>query len=205
MSIVEDAKGVAERATGFMRPDRDTLSRLVRARKPHAFRFDDDGETPNNPQLPLVIYRSPVILRGDFDPAAIFEDLFASHGWRDSWRDGVYDFLHFHTHRHEVLGFARGQVSIAFGGAKGKRLLLRARDVAILPAGTGHRRIEASDDLLVVGAYPQNSGPYDEPKSSGIAHREAVGAIARVPAPGEDPVYGAGGPLIGLWQRRRTG
>jgi hypothetical protein len=49
-----------------------------------------------------VISRSPVDLRGAFDPAAIFEGLFASHGWKDSWLDGVYDFLHFHTHRHEV-------------------------------------------------------------------------------------------------------
>ena len=45
----------------------------MRARKPNLYRFKDDGETPNNPKWPLLIYRSPVDLRGEFDPAAIFE------------------------------------------------------------------------------------------------------------------------------------
>jgi len=29
-----------------------------------AFRFEDDGETPNNPRLPLVVYRAAVNLAG---------------------------------------------------------------------------------------------------------------------------------------------
>ncbi|HEX3431001.1 MAG TPA: hypothetical protein VHT03_08950 [Rhizomicrobium sp.] len=204
MPVLREAKRVVEKLTGYRRPDREALSGLVRARKPTIFRFIDDGETPNN-EWPLVIYRSPVRLAEDYDPAAIFEELFALHGWKDSWRDGVYDFLHFHTHRHEVLGFARGRVEVAFGGAKGKRLLLKAGDVAILPAGTGHKRIEASGNLLVVGAYPQNSGAYDQPKPSSAEHQKALRNIAAVPPPKEDPVYGLGGPLIGLWQSRRTG
>jgi hypothetical protein len=106
--------------TGWKRPDRDALPRLVQARKPNVFRFKDDGETPNNPRWPLVIYRTSVKLRSDFDPAAIFEDLFASNGWGDSWRNGVYPFLHFHTHRNEVLDIARGSVHVRFGGAKVK-------------------------------------------------------------------------------------
>ena len=35
-----------------------------------AFRFEDDGETPNNPRLPLVVYRAAVNLVGAPDPAA---------------------------------------------------------------------------------------------------------------------------------------
>lgn len=119
MPALEQAKRVGERLTGSGKPKRDLLAHLVRARKPHLFRFADDGETPNNPKWPLVIYRSPVNLHGDFDPAAIFKELFASNGWSESWRDGIYDFLHFHTHRHEVLGIARGNVQVAFGGSKG--------------------------------------------------------------------------------------
>ena len=56
---------------------------------------------------------------------------------------------------------ARGTAVVEFGGVKGRRLSLRAGDIAILPAGTGHRLIKASQNFLVVGAYPQ-SGTYDE-------------------------------------------
>ena len=70
----QEAKRAAEKLTGWKRPDRDALSPLVRARKPNLFQFKDDGETPNNPKWPLVIYRSPVHLRDGFDPAAIFEE-----------------------------------------------------------------------------------------------------------------------------------
>lgn len=201
MPALEQAKRIAEKVTGLKRPGRDGVSQLVRARKAQGFAFADDGETPNNPNWPLVIYRSPVALRSDFDPAAIFEDLFASNSWTDSWRDGVYDFLHFHTQRHEVLGIARGNVHVAFGGRRGKHLRLKAGDVAILPAGTGHRRIESSDDLLVVGAYPQNSGTYDQPKPDDSGREKARRNIAKVPAPKADPVYGVHGPLITLWQQ----
>lgn len=69
----------------------------------------------------------------------------------------------------------------------------------MLPAGTGHRRIEASDDLLVVGAYPQNSGPYDQPKPNDTDHRAAARNVAVVPRPEADPVYGSKGPLATLW------
>ena len=85
-----------------------------------AFRFEDDGETPNNPRLPLVVYRAAVNLAGAPDPAAPFEHAFAKHGWSDGWRNGIYPFLHFHTATHEVLGIARGRATVEFGGAGGR-------------------------------------------------------------------------------------
>ncbi len=162
--------------------------------------FADDGETPNNPRLPLVLYRLALPLDGARDPAAEFEKAFSRHGWGDGWRNGIYGFLHFHSHTHEVLGIARGRVTVEFGGAKGKLVDLAAGDVAILPAGTGHRRISASSDLLVVGAYPEGGdGSYDQPASGRATRDAAIAAIASTPLPRQDPMFGRDGPLMTLW------
>ena len=202
MPIVENAKKFVEKMTGIGRPARADLHELVQVRTPTALSFEDDGKTPNNPRCPLLLYRDAVTLAKPYDPAAIFEELFAAHGWGRSWRDGIYKFLHFHTRSHEVLGIARGTARVQFGGAKGKTLTVEAGDVIVLPAGTGHQRISASEDLLVVGAYPAE-GEYDELRPREIDHTEARERIAEVPVPEADPVYGAGGPLHEHWLEPR--
>jgi uncharacterized protein YjlB len=199
MQMLENAKRAFEKATVIARPKRSGVGALVKRRKPHLLHFKADGRTPNN-ALPLVLYHSCVALNGGLDPAAVFEELFASHEWGDSWRDGMYDYLHFHTHTHEVLGVAKGRVRAQFGGPSGKTLELKAGDVVVLPAGTGHKRLSASRDLLIVGAYPR-TGSYDEPKPADIDYAKAVAAIARVPMPEQDPVYGKRGPVVELWRR----
>ena len=144
MPLIEQIKKAVETATGLGRPRAADLPALVRARVPRLYRFADDGKTPNNPSLPLVIYRGAVrCSRRGLDPAAIYETLFAANGWHDSWRNSVYDFLHFRTRTHEVLGIARGSARLQFGGDKGRTLSVKAGDVIVLPAGTGHRRLSA--------------------------------------------------------------
>ncbi len=167
---------------------------------PDAFFFDDDGETPNNPVLPLLVYRRAVDLAGAADPAVPFETAFAGNRWGRGWRNGIYDFLHFHTRAHEVLGIAAGRARVQFGGARGRALDVEAGDVVVLPAGVGHQRLAASRDLLVVGAYPDNGG-LDQQQPGGIDHVRAVAAVAAVPMPDADPVHGRDGPLISLWSR----
>ena len=163
------------------------------------FHFQDDGATPNNPRLPLLVYRGAVDVLADRDPAVPFEQAFSAHGWTGGWRNGIHPFVHFHSTAHEVLGIARGHARVEFGGAKGQVLEVGAGDVVVLPAGTGHRRVEASGDLLVVGAYPRNVSVYQ--KRPGQAdHRQVVAAIAKVPMPEMDPVHGSDGPLLKLWK-----
>jgi uncharacterized protein YjlB len=168
MAVVQELKRIVEKLTGFGRPGRRELARRTQARAPQIFHFRDDGETPNN-RLPLVVYRGALKLDEAYDPAAVFEETFAHHGWREAWRDGIYGFLHFHSATHE-------------------------------PAGIGHRCVTASDDLVVVGAYPAG-GRYDEPRPDEIDYAAALASIAKVKLPRQDPVYGAGGPLIELWRK----
>jgi uncharacterized protein YjlB len=201
MGMLESLKAEVEKLTGWRRPSPADLRSVVRRRKPNALRFKDDGVIPNNPKLPFIVYRSPVSLADNFDPAAVFEELFARNGWRDSWRNGIYDYVHYHSRTHEVLGVARGHARVRFGGKRGKELRLKAGDVAILPAGTGHQRLAGSKDLLVVGAYPP-SGSYDECRASTAEHDRAVTTIPKVALPRKDPVYGQEGPLTRLWRRR---
>jgi uncharacterized protein YjlB len=116
----------------------------------------------------------------------------------DTWRDGIYDYVHYHSRIHEILGIARGKGRVRFGGNKGRIFTLKAGDVAVLPAGTGHQCLSADDDFLVIGAYPP-IGTYDE--CTTVEHRpRALKTIPKVPVPRKDPVYGAGGPISKLWK-----
>jgi uncharacterized protein YjlB len=117
-----------------------------------------------------------------------------------SFRNGIYDYVHYHSGTHEVLGIARGEASVRFGGDHGKIFEVHPGDVVILPAGTGHQCIRASKDLLVVSAYP-GTGTYDECGGSPQERGRALKSIPKVPLPDKDPVYGASGPLLAAWKR----
>jgi uncharacterized protein YjlB len=197
MAVLETLKNVAEKATGLAKPSGDQIEKLIRSRKANTFRFKDDGVIPNHAHWPFVFYRGVVVLPDDLDPAAIMEELFELNGWGDSWRNGIYDYVHYHSRIHEVLGIAKGKGTVRFGGNNGRTVHIKAGDVAILPAGTGHQCLFASSDFLVVGAYPL-SGTYDECTKS-EDHRKALKTIPKVARPRKDPVFGAKGPLMTKW------
>jgi uncharacterized protein YjlB len=166
--------------------------------KPLTFVFADDGLVPNNP-LPFVIYKAVINVANDH-PEKTIEGLFGANGWGDMWRNGIFDFLHYHATVHEALGIARGHARVRFGGDKGKEFDLAAGDVAILPAGTGHQCLSASDDLSVVGAYPPGAKMHVT-RPTPENYRRALKAIPQVSRPKSDPVTGEDGPLVGLWNR----
>ena len=199
MYLLETLKKTFETMTGAGRPSHTSLEASVAPRTPHTTMFRDDGIIPNNPKLPFIHYLGAVALPERGDPAAVFEELFERNGWGDSWRNGIYDYVHYHSGTHEVLGVARGHARVRFGGNSGKVVDLRAGDVVVLPAGTGHQSLDASKDLLVIGAYPRN-GKYDECRGSRQEHERALESIPKVPLPAKDPVYGADGPLRDAWK-----
>jgi uncharacterized protein YjlB len=203
MYAKEITKRALERLTGFGTPTRGEAAARVRKRKPLPIRLKDDGVIPNNPSLSFIRYRGVVDVRGATDAAAVFERLFSANGWRGSWRNGIYDYVHYHPRTHEVLGVAAGTARVRFGGAKGRTLSLKAGDVVVLPAGTGHQAISASKDLVVVGAYPPKS-KYDEFEGTLAEHERALKMIPRAPLPSKDPVYGKDGALKRLWKRAKS-
>ena len=150
---------------------------------------------PNNRRLPVIIYESAISVTGE-DPAALFEKIFSAHGWPPQWRDGVYDYHHYHTEGHEVLGVVSGQARLMLGGPDGHVVDVSEGDALLLPAGTGHCNLASSTDFLVVGAYP--------PGQHADIQREALSKaqlknIDKLPFPEYDPVYGEAGGLITHW------
>jgi uncharacterized protein YjlB len=171
----------------------------VKRAEPLTFLFADDGSVPNNPKLPFVVFPGAIDLSGSAHAEEIIEKKFHANGWGQSWRNGIFPYVHYHSMIHEGLGIARGRAKVRFGGNQGKELDLMPGDVAILPAGTGHHCLWASPDLLVIGAYPK-TGRYDLCRGSKAEHDKAVTTIPDVPLPDSDPVFGRDGPLLKIWR-----
>jgi uncharacterized protein YjlB len=168
-------------------------------RNPETFLLPPNSEIPNNPRLPVVIYRA-LINKFLSHKADHFARVFRANGWRGMWRDSIYSYCHFHSNAHEVLGIARGHVAVELGGAGGRTVRLNAGDLVLLPAGVGHRRVRGSANLLIVGAYPAGQQHYNICTSLREC-RSANTRIAAVARPKCDPFFGPLGPLKQLWSK----
>lgn len=150
----------------------------------------DDGLVPNNPRLPLHIYRA-ALPHAAQDAAQRIIHLFLANGWDQAWINGIYAFHHYHATAHEVLGLARGRASVQFGGAAGPVIALEAGDAVLIPAGVGHCALSLGSDASVVGAYPEGTGDYDTQRATAEAYAWSLPRITRVADPKLDPVTGA--------------
>lgn len=96
-------------------------------------------------------------------------------------------------------GSPRARRWSASAGVSGQEIRVTKGDAVLLPAGTGHQRLSASADLLVIGAYPP--GPGCDLKRAGEADkvqiRQRIGKVAR---PAQDPVAGNSGPAVTMWE-----
>ena len=153
-----------------------------------AFILTNDGVFPNNPKLPLLIYKKALNTEIP-DLVSQMQAIFADHHWGNSWVDGIYDFHHYHSTSHEVL---------AICGEHGIEHTLSAGDV-VIPAGVSHKNLGSEGSFVVVGAYPRGR-KYDMCYGKREERPAADKNIVSVPIPDSDPLYGSDGPMTEHWQ-----
>ncbi|MDQ0326678.1 uncharacterized protein YjlB [Rhodopseudomonas julia] len=161
-----------------------------------SYDFEPSSGIPNS-KLPTLIYRGgldePVRMAGAADT------ILTRNMWQGVWVWSIYPFWHFHTKGHEVLACVCGSARVGLGGDDGIETDLNAGDVVVIPAGVGHRRLSATEDFSVVGAYPKGQeGDITKPEE--IDFEEARKKAASVPLPDTDPIYGREGPLFEYWK-----
>lgn len=110
--------------------------------KIETFTCGDDGAIPNHPHYPLLLYKNAI--EAQDNPKEILEN----NNWRGIWEDGIFPYHHYHSNSHEVLVVTSGSALIQFGGKNGHECQIEKGDVAILPAGFGHKRLDSSSDFL---------------------------------------------------------
>ncbi|MEJ7557919.1 MAG: cupin domain-containing protein [Pedobacter sp.] len=166
------------------------------------YNFIDDGIIPNS-KYPVIVYHHVSDREGDA-AANFLQHRFAENGWSNAFRWRVYNYHHYHTNTHEVLGVYAGNAMLQLGGPMGEKLHVRVGDVIVLPAGTGHIALSNSDDFAVVGAYPDGMKPdlikLEDERPENVLHK-----VDSLPMPQHDPLYGdAAGAMFSSWNKREN-
>lgn len=159
-----------------------------------------DGNFPNNPKLPAVLYKNPLHgADGSMPGPEAFESVFEEARWSGSWRNGVYSYHHYHSNTHEVLGCYGGSAEIQLGGQGGIILSVEHGDIVVIPAGVAHMNTGSKSSFGVVGAYPDGRSP-DMRYGKADELDAAKSSIGAVPLPTSDPAFPGAGILLDLWK-----
>lgn len=157
----------------------------------------DDGTFPNS-RLPVLLYQGVLEIPLLF-PSAHVKKLFEQHKWSNSWDAGIFEYHHYHSITHEVLGIYKGQTKLLLGGPQGREVFVQKGDVLVIPAGVAHKNLGAENAVGVIGAYP-GGRDYDMNYGKPGERSEADDRIRKVPVPANDPVYGRDQGLFKIWK-----
>lgn len=168
----------------------------------HSYTIKPNDGFPNNAELPLVLHRHaiklPTLLRGLY-----VRRIFRKNGWTNNWKDGIYEYDHYHSNTHEAIAVIKGKATLLFGGRGGKKIDVREGDVVIIPAGVAHCTLGKEDDVTCIGGYPQGSD-YDMHYGHPGERPRTDRRIARLPVPKTDPVFGTDRGLPVIWKKTGT-
>lgn len=154
--------------------------------------FEDDGQIPNNPYLPVLAYQNLFSATDDL------RHILSANQWGNTWEGGVFSYHHYHSNSHEVLLVINGTAQLILGGKNGATININEGDALILPAGTGHKLLSQSNGFTVMGAYP-NSQSYDICVGKASERPQNLYNIENVPVPNTDPIFGSQGLLKKYW------
>jgi uncharacterized protein YjlB len=149
------------------------------------YHLQDDGTFPNS-RLPALLYKSVLDIPSLF-PAAHVKSVFEQNGWSNSWDAGIFQYHHYHSISHEVLGVYSGKTTVQLGGEKGIKISIKKGDVLVIPAGVAHKNLEDENDVGVIGAYPEGRD-YDMNYGKPGERPRADKNIREVPLPYNDPI-----------------
>lgn len=156
--------------------------------EPELYWSKPNGMLPNS-RFPLLVYRNGVEGGGVDAVRARLK----RNGWYNNWQyPGVYTYPHFHSTTHECLGVAVGWLELDVFGRGGIRIRASAGDFVVMPAGVSHVMVASSDDIMLVGGYPDGRDwdNIQEDHLTEEGRRAAAKRIMMLPIPTLDPVNG---------------
>ena len=83
--------------------------------------IEDDGQFPNCSiqKLPLLIYKAAFEASGSASQLANhIESTFETNGFPPQWRFGLYDYPHYHSTSHEILGVFQGSARVRYAAVQ---------------------------------------------------------------------------------------
>lgn len=154
---------------------------------------------PNN-SLPVIYY--PGALKSLTEASNRGEKVKAyleKNGYSNGWINGILSHHHFHSNTHEVLVCLSGTATVQLGGPGAGMYSFEKGDLLLLPAGTAHKCIKATEDFQIVGAYPGGKRP-DMQNGNIQKYEELKTRISQVSKPKYGPLEKNSGAIFDYWK-----